>query len=252
MQTELIQAYKFNRNGRRSALAAMKEAREMIACGSKAHQYEDSTRVSRAIVPVAGAPFDGANRWVEQAPRNGFRFVAFADEIAGLNHTGWFLDDEQSESCRGAVYQVTGVEGGARYVAGMPDPYGNEGAAVIDFSRVFLGDPAGYEQDAKHDSGARDAAFAADGIAERYAEVERAYREASGARMRHENAKEEIKALALEWRELQKARGKRMPIVAYDLLEKRRAEIRERVTALYAERARLRLDFDHLNCWKDY
>lgn len=202
--------------------------------------------------PPAGAPFDGANRWVEQAPRNGFRFVGFANEIARLDHTGWFLDAVvQDETVRGAVYQVTGVEGGARYVAGMPDPYGNEGAAVIDFSRVFLGDPAGYEQDPKHDSGARDAALAADGIAERYAEVERAYREASGARIRHDEAKEEIKALALEWRELQKARGKRMPIVAYDLLETRRAEIRDEVTKLYSERAQLRQDFNHLQAWKD-
>lgn len=245
MNPDIVKPYRYFRSRGLRACDAVLEARPNAGT--------DYT-IPKPFAP-AGAPFQNGLRWVEQAPRNGFRFVGYADEIvSSIRHQGWFVNEFQDETARGAVYQLTGVESGARYVAGMADPCGNDGAAVIDFSRVFLGDPVDCFQSVTHDSGARDAALAADGIAERYADCEKAWNEAANARFRHDEAKDEIRALVIERRALlvgALASGMMGKADALAAIGERQESIRERVTKLYKKRAELRLAFDHLAAWKE-
>lgn len=72
-------------------------------------------------------------RWIEQPESVGLRFVGYADEIIErMRHTGWFTDNYQDETARGAVYQLPARDGKPRYVYGYNDMY-NEGAACLSF-----------------------------------------------------------------------------------------------------------------------
>jgi hypothetical protein len=97
-------------------------------------------------------------RWIENVSPF-LRLVGFADEIAGLNHTGWYLDNEcpeLSELARGIVYQLPHD----RFVPGVADLY-NDNCALLDFSNL---------SDDKED-----AARVADEMARIYAENESEY-----------------------------------------------------------------------------
>ena len=104
-------------------------------------------------------------RWIENAT-DGLRFVGYANELARLDHTGWYLDDYCGETVRGAVWQLPGRHGAPLYVAGYADPW-NDNAACISF-------------DALSDDKATAAQWA-DAIAERMAEAERDYQRAASA-----------------------------------------------------------------------
>lgn len=132
-------------------------------------------------------------RWVEKVSQV-LRYAGDADKLAGLRHTGWYTDDFCQETLRGGVWRLPH----GRLVAGYHDP-SNPDCARIDFSSVYEGDNA-----------ERDAAYAADRMAERDAEIERAYQEAWQA--------------GAEWRDL----GEQV------------AQCRGRILALLRERRMLR------------
>lgn len=136
-------------------------------------------------------------RWIESPSAAGLRFVGYCDKIAdrAIRHTGWFLgDDMQDETARGVVFRMAGRNGRARYIAGYQDPCNGsadrDGPVCLSFD-VHIGD-ADITSSWDEDSAARDAAYAADGIAERMAESERDYRRAQHAGMKHAELGEDV------------------------------------------------------------
>jgi hypothetical protein len=121
-----------------------------------------------------------------------FRFKGFADECeGGPDHTGWYGDDEGSgyTMFRGVVFQIPGREGEPIYLAGCE--WGEQGArGKFDTGGGWIEIGRGDTYDNE-----RDAARAADSIAEHAAEAERDYQ-------REERAKEDA---AEETREREEA-----------------------------------------------
>jgi hypothetical protein len=89
------------------------------------------------------------------------------------------------ETVSGAVLQLPGQDGEARFVPAVADPF-NDDCYLADFGDVYAA-PGHDCEEAK-----RDAARAADGMAERYAETEREYQTLETAKMRQEEARERI------------------------------------------------------------
>jgi hypothetical protein len=121
-------------------------------------------------------------RWIENVS-DGLRFAGFADELAGLRHTGWYLDDDCGETIRGGVWQLAGRHGKPVYVAGYVDPW-NDNAACLSFDDLT--------------DDAAEAARWADGLAERMAEAERDYQRAASAGFEYGELAEEIAATRRE------------------------------------------------------
>lgn len=171
-----------------------------------------------------GAPFGHDRlRWAEDPASIGLRFVGFADELVGrgrgIEHRGWYTDcDGLGETLRGAVYQLPGRKGRARYLAayregsegkrGWTDTSGNDGAAAIAFGEVFeteRGDSDAYYH--HHRGGyaaeaARDAAKRADSIAGSMAEDQREYNEAWQAAVQWRDLGDSITSARTEARQL--------------------------------------------------
>lgn len=84
-----------------------------------------------------GAPFKIAGsefRWHE-SPKDHFRLVGFADEIARrtVKHMGWYVSDiHQCETTRGIVFRLPNNRG---FVAGCTDPY-NEGPCILEIEAI--------------------------------------------------------------------------------------------------------------------
>lgn len=125
-------------------------------------------------------------RWVENASR-GLRIVGAAHEIAAaegrrraIDHTGWHLDPwGDGELAVGYVLQIPGADRMPRYVPAIADSW-NKDAFIVDFHDM-------------HDD-KMEAARDADSMAERYAEAEREYQTLEAAKLRAEEAREEIAA----------------------------------------------------------
>lgn len=106
-----------------------------------------------------GAPFQVGCyncRWCENVSGH-FRECGHADEIIRLGHRGWFVDNFQDSTTRGIVLQLPARHGKSIYLAACSDPW-NKNCAIVEI--CF------------HDE-KEDAARAADGLAERYAEDSR-------------------------------------------------------------------------------
>jgi hypothetical protein len=105
--------------------------------------------------------------WIERPEQAGIYFVGFADDVAprAVRHRGWFTDDDCGDVMRGMVFRFAGRRGA--FVAGRSDPW-NDGPAYIDLSPI---------------DDERDAAMAADSLAECHAEAEREYQESERAKM---------------------------------------------------------------------
>ena len=115
-------------------------------------------------------------RWIENVSR-GLRLVGYADEIARIDHKGWYTDDDGSngETYRGIVYQLPS-HGETLYVYGYADPC-NDDCALLCF-------------DTETDK--LDAARAADRFAEIFAEEQREYSTAWQAGRRAEEIADEV------------------------------------------------------------
>lgn len=84
-----------------------------------------------------------------------FRWSGFADELANLRHTGWYLDDDQMMgTLRGIVCQLPARSGQTRYLAGY---HNTENGGYVLYCDCI------YDTD-------KDAAREADRVAERLAE----------------------------------------------------------------------------------
>ncbi|HEV2327622.1 MAG TPA: hypothetical protein VGY56_02410 [Verrucomicrobiae bacterium] len=112
-----------------------------------------------STTPDFGGRFEvgGYNcRWCENVSGH-FRECGDADRIIRLRHRGWFVDNFQDSTTRGMVLQLPARKGKTLYLAACSDPW-NKNCAIIEM----------YFYDEKED-----AARAADGLAERYAENSR-------------------------------------------------------------------------------
>jgi hypothetical protein len=95
-------------------------------------------------------------RWCENISGH-FRETGEAHEIIRLNHRGWFVDNFQHSTTRGMVLQLAARQGKNLYLATCSDPW-NKNSGIIEL--CF------YDEK-------EDAARAADGLAECYAEDSR-------------------------------------------------------------------------------
>lgn len=167
----------------------------------------------------AGARFQHSGdvlRWIENTEAAGLRFVAWADELASLRHTGWHCDDEGRETLRGGVWQLPGKAGAARLLYGYAEFEGrgemNPGSAALCVSDVQTVPMRGEFGNLDETDGARDAARWADGLAESTAEDRRDYdsayqagREAAEADAAAIAARAELLPLLGELRALRRA-----------------------------------------------
>lgn len=119
-------------------------------------------------------------RWIEHPGAAGLRFVGYADALAGMRHTGYFVDDMQMETVRGVVYQLPSRRGRIVYAYGYADPF-NNGPVCLCFA-----------DDAQDE---HDAAIWADGIAERMAEEAWEHDAASRAGIEYVEAGERLQEI---------------------------------------------------------
>lgn len=219
-----------------------------------------------------GAPFgrDGL-RWADDPGAVGLRFVGFADDIAGrtIEHRGWYTDsDEFGEVLRGAVYQLPGRKGRARYLAAYREGSGGKrdwtdtaapGAAAIACREVFeaeRGDSDAYYHYRGGDApeAAREAARRADSIAETVARDQREYNEAWQAARRWSDLADDIAEIRAQARQLvadMRAAIKSGVTAAPSICAALRKSLRgliEAAAELKAERESLADDFYH---WQD-
>lgn len=162
MNTELLSAYRYHRQRRRTASNALALARTDSAAGTKRY-----TSASTRINPYnPRCSYFGGNhcRWIEDTHRAGLRRLGTAYEVSrrnnsrAIDHTGWYLDDYCDETASPAVFQLPARHGQPIYVYGYDDPY-NDGAAFLCFDNAAETD--------------MDAARYADQITQRMAEEER-------------------------------------------------------------------------------
>jgi hypothetical protein len=141
-------------------------------------------------------------RWTEDPAACGLRFVGFADDIARVDHTGWYCDEFQDRTLRGVVYQLPARNGRTLYVYGYTssDDCGTRGwprAAALNFRDVTAG-PAADDQDDTR----REVAVRADQMAETAAEREREYNAAWRAGQDFADANAQVAAAMAERRAL--------------------------------------------------
>ncbi len=125
---------------------------------------------------LPAAPFGNNLRWIESTQAAGLRFVGYADDIAGLHHQGWYTDSARNDTTlRGAIWQWPARNGQVVLIAGYVEMDGrsetNPGGAALQWSLIRVD---ASDSDTIADL-ARDAAFAADGLAEWQAGRERDY-----------------------------------------------------------------------------
>lgn len=192
MQTpEFMRAYRWRRQNGKAAVDAFRFAQFDVLNGKA--RYPKSGFEGWNLQSESGA------RWVENLSDAGLRLVGYADELRDLRHKGWYADAFESEVYRGAVLQLPGRNGRARYVAAYEDP-NNAGAYLVDVSRpaVFEGDKLGAWDSQKEDSGAVECARAADSFAEHCAEEAREYDDAWQRGRQFAQKADEIKAARAE------------------------------------------------------
>lgn len=83
-----------------------------------------------------GAPFKiaGSEFRFHESPRDHFRLVGFADEIARrtVNHKGWYVDEGFNDTTRGIVFRLPNNRG---FVAGCTDPH-NDGPCILEIESI--------------------------------------------------------------------------------------------------------------------
>lgn len=118
-----------------------------------------------------------------------FRFVGFADEVARIDHTGWYGDDEGSgyTMMRGVVYQIPARDGSPLFLAGYEWGEGT--------GKRFTSGGGSIEYGGRGDTyeSKEEAARAADSLAEYAAESEREYQREEAERLREEEEEAERK-----------------------------------------------------------
>ena len=181
-------------------------------------------------------------RWVEN-PDKGLRFAGFSDELlkdCTYANRGWYTDEDRSEGYAGVVYRLPSRGKRPSLVAGYAQvSFGSkrrreDDGACLDFSRVY-----------DHE---REAARAADSIAEHEAGKEREYQEAWRMGVDWSETRERIANNRREVLEILRER-KAASCESFKALSK---AIRSRVASLLAEREALYEKLEELaesNCY---
>lgn len=114
---------------------------------AKASHYwsKSPARAKYAAQWLCGA-WGGSKRYISDTSAIGLRFVDYSDSIVRIGHTGWFVDNFQSETLRGAVWQLPARNGSPVFVYGYHDN-DNEGGAFIDFDSTPSKEKAAYGGD---------------------------------------------------------------------------------------------------------
>lgn len=166
-------------NTQSRAALALSRARADIAAGN-----------IRYPAPIRGNAMRGGfdqdkpqSVFVENPAAHGLRFVGrvAADTPRGeiwdkRESSGWYADSYQDRLIYGVVFQIPAHKGQSRFVAGYMTSDDASGA-LIDFSTVYtsVSGKGGTWGSAQDDDDARDAARAADSMAQHVAEEEREY-----------------------------------------------------------------------------
>jgi hypothetical protein len=166
-------------------------------------------------------------RWIENASR-GLRITGTSEQILGRRYAGaWYVDNFQSDTCKGTVLQMPARHGESRYFAAVTDPW-NADCYIVDM-------------DATNDK--EEAARWANDFAERYAEDCREDDARQHVEMAAEDAHEAIRTARAQHRaivaELRAARAAVSPAAWPTLcgaIHARLAALRDSVAA---ERKRL-------------
>lgn len=141
---------------------------------------------------------------------DGLRDCGFVDELfpRTVNHRGWFADDMQDEIYRGQVWQLPARNGQCQYVAGYVEAGGYTVLARNDDGSIelFAGDNPGNHWDKPE--ALKEAARAANNLAERNAEKERDHSERWTEANQASDAREEART------ELSQARKEARAVVA--------------------------------------
>lgn len=216
---QLIYAYKKARNHWFTAKQAIGAARRNLETGEKFYGASWPWALGAGNVTRQRKERPGDNyAWIENTESAGMRFAGFADELAprAVNHKGWYNSPDNifGEVYRGAVWQLPGRDGVARFLAGYVAP--DSGGAAFVCLDIISEAPLHCEQsqDKANDDAKREAALRADSIAEREAEKEREYNEQwqAGARWSDlgeqcADIRRELLALLGEMKAERKARG---------------------------------------------
>ncbi len=131
----------------------------------------------------ANDPERAARRFYENAEQAGLRFVGWADESLRLRHTGWYSDNYNEETFRGAIFRLPGKCGKERFVAGYGESM--SGGFVLDLSEVWSDDLIG-------------AAREGDRLAERAGEDAREYEAKESAKLRIEDIADDLKSIRID------------------------------------------------------
>jgi hypothetical protein len=158
--------------------AALSHAETLPATYTAGREYYGPMGVWGAAFGESGDTL----RHVDDTGKAGLRFVGYADELARLDHTGWFTDEEQHGKFRGAVWQLAGKGKQSRIVYGYQEWDGdsetNVGSALICTSTVLLADMSDGNYSLGSTDEVQNAATYADGLAESAADKAREYNEA--------------------------------------------------------------------------
>lgn len=282
MDSKLLAAYRFHRthNAARTsryerqserARGALILAREDVAKGVKRYAdrgayakppYGEATRQPAPDANSAAARRGEVLVYLHHGSALGLRHVGNVeaesyggrDCWANRDSCGWYTDPngdtfkDGTGLCWGVVYQLAGRKGESRFVAGYQMGGCSEGP-TLDFGRVYVEpreDPGYWTDSPRAMDAARNAAYAADGMAQRAAEEEREYQAAWQAGSRWADLGEEIsdyrkEALRL-LREFKAARAKADRFSYPALCAGIRQHIRDQIDAISeAREARERL-----------
>jgi hypothetical protein len=289
-KSALAKAYQFHRAaglGKYRGFAvcapvALERARADVAAGKARYPFvADSGRPWGGVSwqpaePIGNLPFPQyAKRGlahVDNPESHGFRLVGevTADTPSrdiwarSGQHGGWFTDPygdvfrDGTGLCWGVVYQLPGRKGAARFVAGY-EFGGTDGGPTLDLGRVYVEPAPGdaWNTDPKDTDAARDAARAADSMAQGAAERERTYQTAWQAGQRWAELGDDIretgKALNAMVRECRKARALAAQFPAMRAaVAARYADLLDDIREARAKRAKLaRGDWDSLYFYPD-
>lgn len=138
-----------------------------------------STRVFRLKDHTWNKPNPDGVAWIESLSKAGLRFVGYADELAprSIQHKGWYGDDFGDSIYRGAVLQRQAIDGKPVFLSAYESP-SDSGPFRVEVARRHWHIGESADIPATDQDACRDAAIAADRLAERDAEQEREYQEA--------------------------------------------------------------------------
>lgn len=148
-------------------------------------------RVGLAVKYGSMSGFNPAHdgwRWIEQASKAGLRVVLVNDvKDSGIKHRGWYTtpDNWSGETIQGAIIRLPARKGLNRYLLGYTDECNDDCYRVENELHEATPVDSGEQENM------RELCRAADGLAERAAEMNRDYQEASDNLLRAKEAMSE-------------------------------------------------------------